>query len=461
MYCGKCGQRVEKDNIFCGKCGAKIVRQEALLLDESLLDDEEISITDSIVEEKSSNDATSKDENEKLDSGIYFEDSDEVYAEEIVSNGQTSESTRYKNLNDEILFNTIEAESENNSIYMESNTEDNSISEIFKSAINSNTSNNDDNRISKIELENVSVDQEPLNEISELADNKNNETLQKLVDSEAVESDKNQVDFEGHEDSKGQEDPAIDIFKPAAIIFLITVITVVGFYFISESPKIETINYSYGQYYGEVKDNKPNGMGKMTFKDKSVMEAKFKNGIAEGSARVTLPDGTYAEGNLINGNRNGKWTIIKNNSHYIYEQDYVSNVPIGSEKKIVPITISSISLYNSDGKGNSNPLRNNIVKYGEVSYIGSTLNIHSSYPKPWKGKLDIKYFNPNGTLNTGNSSPQGYSFVSDEEFNVGNNEIVTMSWGREGGYAYPPGTYRIEYYWDGNLLGTTTFTVER
>ena len=55
-----------------------------------------------------------------------------------------------------------------------------------------------------------------------------------------------------------------------------------------------TLTYADGSSYeGDFTNNRPNGMGKMTYPDgnKTVYEGKFHNGLPNGYGTYTLPNG--------------------------------------------------------------------------------------------------------------------------------------------------------------------------
>lgn len=229
-----------------------------------------------------------------------------------------------------------------------------------------------------------------------------------------------------------------------------------------DTTKKGTLNLPYGIYNGEIAKKQPNGKGTLTFNDNSKLEATFKNGLAEGTARITFPDGTYSEGEYKNGLRQGDWVIIKNNSYYLYYQRYSNDIPLGLERKVVPINATSYQVFNYDGGNYSNrqTISGTTIKSSEAKYIGSEVKFTNSFPKTWRGKIFVKYISPTGRLiDNPQISPSGYSFDMDVSINNSEEVVRFSGWGNKNGYAYPAGDYTIEYYWDNNLIGKTSFTV--
>lgn len=263
--------------------------------------------------------------------------------------------------------------------------------------------------------------------------------------------------------SRGKES-----FSPVALVVAFIVLAAIiiglrsydtwGHYFTTNK---QTIKYSYGTYVGVVSSNKPNGNGELTFKDKSVLKGKFVNGQISGVARLTLPDGTYSEGTYINGKRDGWFTIIKNNSHYIYQQNYALDKLVGNEEKIVPLKVKDVKITNTGEGGKIIGNASSVFNRADIRFISSSITLTSSFPKEFKSKLQIKYIGPDGSFSSNPStSPSGYSFERKVTISPGSNTINLGGWGNADVSNYKSGQHKIEYYWDGNLIGTATFTVQ-
>ena len=76
-------------------------------------------------------------------------------------------------------------------------------------------------------------------------------------------------------------------------------------------------------------------------------------------------------------------------------------------------------------------------------------------------ELKMKIYNPDGTLSSGSSSPSGYSWSETKTIYSGDSQSLTLlGWGSETGSTYSKaGTYRLEIWYEGNKLYSSTFEV--
>lgn len=107
---------------------------------------------------------------------------------------------------------------------------------------------------------------------------------------------------------------------------------------------------------------------------------------------------------------------------------------------------------------NEDKNRNRITPPGGTLYAGSVKYLHTDliYNGPrteQKKTLYVKIIRPDGTLMTGDSSPEGYSYKHDATFYPGTSlKVSADGYGSEGGASYKEGKYRVEIYADGKLL---------
>lgn len=72
-----------------------------------------------------------------------------------------------------------------------------------------------------------------------------------------------------------------------------------------------------GDYYGELKHGKPNGIGKAIYKNGNTYEGEYENGKRHGYGIYCFNDGERYEGNWYNDQQHGKGTYyFKNNNKY-------------------------------------------------------------------------------------------------------------------------------------------------
>lgn len=141
-------------------------------------------------------------------------------------------------------------------------------------------------------------------------------------------------------------------------------------------------------------------------------------------------------------------------SDKLYEQES----KFYSIKNTFPINITNIEIGNVyyDGSIETN--------YGSTIYSSSTM-----YLKPritYTGintgssiNLKIKWYTPNGTLSTGDSSPSGFSQQESLYVYSGSNTKTLRGWGNKTKGNWGKGTYRIEIWYENVCLKAKTFTI--
>ena len=74
--------------------------------------------------------------------------------------------------------------------------------------------------------------------------------------------------------------------------------------------------------------------------------------------------------------------------------------------------------------------------------------------------LKVKWFNPEGSLRTGTSSPYGFSQSDSHYIYSGADNTLTMNgWGNETKGHWKAGTYRIEIWYGNTCLKSKSFTI--
>lgn len=124
---------------------------------------------------------------------------------------------------------------------------------------------------------------------------------------------------------------------------------------------------------------------------------------------------------------------------------------------VYPLIITNIEIANTYSGGDIE------TDYGNTLYGDRTM-----YLKPriqYKGLKDtrvnfkVKWYNPDGTMRTGSSSPYGCSQSSYHDVYLGENQMVFDGWGNPSYGHWSRGTYRLEI-WVGNIcLKSKTFTI--
>lgn len=133
------------------------------------------------------------------------------------------------------------------------------------------------------------------------------------------------------------------------------------------------------------------------------------------------------------------------------KQDYHKVISASDPIIISDITFSS-KLNGSDFYG-----RKTNLPYRRIGYLSPTIE----YFGVWGGtyKLDIKIWSPDG-LNRGSSSPRGYSYSSNDNYNLGEGSKRLAAWGNDSGGAFKRGNHTIEIWYEGKILFERKFKVK-
>lgn len=73
--------------------------------------------------------------------------------------------------------------------------------------------------------------------------------------------------------------------------------------------------------------------------------------------------------------------------------------------------------------------------------------------------FDVKWYNQDGTMRRGNSSPEGFSFSDDIYISNGEHSFQLSGWGNENKGHWDYGTYRIEIWYKNTCLKSETIKV--
>ncbi|PKM77409.1 MAG: hypothetical protein CVU90_07260 [Firmicutes bacterium HGW-Firmicutes-15] len=83
-------------------------------------------------------------------------------------------------------------------------------------------------------------------------------------------------------------------------------------------------------YYGEIKDGKPHGLGKAYFRNGSMYDGEWKDGKQHGKAKEFYTDGTLQyEGDYKDGRRDGFGKVYANNGSLTYEGEWKNGEKVG------------------------------------------------------------------------------------------------------------------------------------
>lgn len=127
-------------------------------------------------------------------------------------------------------------------------------------------------------------------------------------------------------------------------------------------------------------------------------------------------------------------------------------------KNTYPINITNIEIGNSyrDGRietNYGNTIYSHYTMYlkPRITYTG--INIGRSI------KLKIRWYYPNGTMSSGDSSPSGFSQQQSLYVYSGSNTEILAGWGNQTKGHWKKGTYRIEIWYENVCLKAKSFTI--
>lgn len=148
-----------------------------------------------------------------------------------------------------------------------------------------------------------------------------------------------------------------------------------------------------------------------------------------------------------------KYLNVLNFSYVEVEKQYNSFDRLASS----PISISHVAIGITDGNNKT------IAEYGNKLYSSQTkyLTPRIMAFAESAGTYDIycKLYTPSGTLSTGSTSPNGYSWKYSLKMHQGNGTYLLSGWGSDKYGNWPKGDYVMELYYDGILLTTKKFTI--
>jgi hypothetical protein len=123
-----------------------------------------------------------------------------------------------------------------------------------------------------------------------------------------------------------------------------------------------------------------------------------------------------------------------------------------------PFIITDIEIANVTYDGDIH------TNYGNSLYASSTMYLQPriKYTGLCSGNktIKVKWYNPDGTIRSGSSSPSGFSQSQSMYVLSGDNNTSTLSgWGNSNKGNWQRGTYRIEIWYENTCLKSKTFTI--
>lgn len=131
---------------------------------------------------------------------------------------------------------------------------------------------------------------------------------------------------------------------------------------------------------------------------------------------------------------------------------------LDGETSSMPFVITSSDVANVERNGNI------ITGYGKTiydfktKYLKPKVNVRVNSPGTYD--IYVKFYTPSGELSTGTDSPSGYSWKNSVTMEQGEHFYTLSGWGSATAGHWKMGTYRIEYYYNGKLIGNKSFEVK-
>lgn len=137
---------------------------------------------------------------------------------------------------------------------------------------------------------------------------------------------------------------------------------------------------------------------------------------------------------------------------------YFLNDKFNSIKNAFPINITNIEI------GNTYPGGTIETNYGSTIYSSNTMYLRPriTYTGINTGRsinLKIRWYRPDGTMSSADSSPSGYSQQDSLYVYSGSNTETLKGWGNKSKGCWGKGTYRIEIWYENVCLKAKTFTI--
>lgn len=154
----------------------------------------------------------------------------------------------------------------------------------------------------------------------------------------------------------------------------------------------------------------------------------------------------------------------------------LEKVTLEADENYTPPTIvtSAPQTYTSSGKISVKDIAfanvdydNNIIEdFGskllasQLIYLRARLTYDCLDTNLKNADFAVKIIKPDGTLETGSSSPEGYTQVMNRDISYGYGKYLYMiGWGNKNGGVYKPGDYTYEVWYDGERIASKSFTI--
>ena len=282
--------------------------------------------------------------------------------------------------------------------------------------------------------------------------------------------------------STGQTTTKRTVSRPAQTSGNVISITNISFANADQSGSIIT-DYGNDLYASEIKYLKPqityNGLRSTAVETTLLVKIITDDGTLESSSsspegytfstELTVSPGEGQTATLSGWGRNTcgsysaglyKYEIWQNGKLLIQQKIRLlsGSTPIAENRLM---KISSVSYANQDYEGNVLAGFGDNLYAGEVQYVTAKIRYNCQYTTAQKVTLYYRYFDPDGSLINGSTSPTGFTSKSSIDVQPGQNTITLPGYGSSTGNSYPEGSYIAEYWIDGEKIYQTSFEVKK
>lgn len=193
--------------------------------------------------------------------------------------------------------------------------------------------------------------------------------------------------------------------------------------------------------------------------DKDNIISRLKSTVTNKESHIKLLQDTLSNERDIIKQKNAKIHNL-NSSITLYKdslQDF--ELKFASLKSTFPINITNIEIGNTYYNGSVETNFGNTIYSRYTMYLTPKIT-YTGINAGRSINLKIKWYNPNGSLSTGDSSPSGYSQQKSIYVYSGQNNTTRLQgWGNKTKGNWGKGTYRIEIWYENVCLKAKTFTI--
>ena len=121
------------------------------------------------------------------------------------------------------------------------------------------------------------------------------------------------------------------------------------------------------------------------------------------------------------------------------------------------LSITEVKVRNEDKEGNGLSEYKISFDYDETRWISYYVKLINNSDERLRGKLGIRYIQPDGKLKQNSKSPPNYTF--EQNVDLQDSLELTGGWGKATGGTFEPGRHRVEFWWAGKRIHQLTFAV--